>query len=542
MERFPGSLGRGFQEGGVKYGLPLHHLEMRSVNGIIYQRQVMVGEPENPKGPPPAVIFYLLSRLHPEMRRRNKAWFNSIENRQWEKDLEDWDVNYKPDSIRRNLALAEVDVAALSDAEFNDHLRACSENLGEMFYRHHRYTVSCMLPTGRAIAIATASGDVTAAEVIALLRGSTPVSAGAFAEEMSPLVNAITASGASAESLEGIADDDFCDHLRGLGASVAAALDRYLLFAGVSIVSGYTILEKTLREMPGLLKSRILDALRRAGEDTKKVNVEEVEAMIAAVRAKVPEQRRSEFDSWLAVARQINRLRDERGVYNDSWANGISRIAVLEAGRRLVARGILADAELALDASAQELIDMMSNRNVECAGELAARRDHRLNTRLEDAPAWLGNPPGGPPPLDLMPAGLRQATETVLAALSNVFDDEEVEEVDTESDAILTLKGLPVSPGSFEGTARVIGGPDDFHRIQQGDVLVTRNTSASFNVVLPKLGGLITDRGGLLSHAAIVSREYGIPGVVSTKRATLDIPDGSRVRIDGSAGTVSVLS
>ena len=71
--------------------------------------------------------------------------------------------------------------------------------------------------------------------------------------------------------------------------------------------------------------------------------------------------------------------------------------------------------------------------------------------------------------------------------------------------------------------------------------MVTKNTSATFNVVLPMLGAIVTDRGGLLSHAAIVAREYGIPGIVSTHNATRVIPDGARVRVDGSSGTVEIL-
>jgi pyruvate,water dikinase len=73
-------------------------------------------------------------------------------------------------------------------------------------------------------------------------------------------------------------------------------------------------------------------------------------------------------------------------------------------------------------------------------------------------------------------------------------------------------------------------------------VLVTRNTSPYFNVVLPLLGAIVTDRGGQLCHAAIVAREYGIPGVVGTREATTVIPDGARVRVDGTTGEVTVLS
>jgi pyruvate,water dikinase len=103
------------------------------------------------------------------------------------------------------------------------------------------------------------------------------------------------------------------------------------------------------------------------------------------------------------------------------------------------------------------------------------------------------------------------------------------------------VRGLPASAGVYEGPARRVAGPAEFGRIQQGDVLVTESTTEAFNILLPLLGGIVTDSGGLLSHAAIVAREYGIPGVVGTREATSLIPDGTRVRVDGDAGEVVVL-
>jgi pyruvate,water dikinase len=105
----------------------------------------------------------------------------------------------------------------------------------------------------------------------------------------------------------------------------------------------------------------------------------------------------------------------------------------------------------------------------------------------------------------------------------------------------IELRGLPVSSGVYEGTARVIRDAADFGRIKKGDILVARSTSPYFNAVLPLVSAIVTDRGGQLCHAAIVSREYGIPGVVGTREATAVIPDGARVRVDGAAGRVEIL-
>jgi pyruvate,water dikinase len=103
------------------------------------------------------------------------------------------------------------------------------------------------------------------------------------------------------------------------------------------------------------------------------------------------------------------------------------------------------------------------------------------------------------------------------------------------------VRGLAASPGIYEGPARRVSGPAEFDRIVEGDVLVTEATSEAFNILLPLLGAIVTDSGGLLSHPAIVAREYGIPGVVGTREATSLISDGARVRVDGDAGEVAVL-
>jgi pyruvate,water dikinase len=102
------------------------------------------------------------------------------------------------------------------------------------------------------------------------------------------------------------------------------------------------------------------------------------------------------------------------------------------------------------------------------------------------------------------------------------------------------IRGLAASGGVYEGPARRVSGPADFDRIVQGDVLLTESTTEAFNILLPLLGAIVTDSGGLLSHSAIVAREYGIPGVVGTRDATERIPDGATVRVDGDAGEVTV--
>jgi pyruvate,water dikinase len=104
-----------------------------------------------------------------------------------------------------------------------------------------------------------------------------------------------------------------------------------------------------------------------------------------------------------------------------------------------------------------------------------------------------------------------------------------------------SIGGIPGAAGTYEGTARLVHSVDDLLRLEPGDVLVAPTTGEAFNSMLHLVGAIVTDHGSFASHAAIVSREMGIPAVVGTVDATRRIGNGTRVRVDGSAGTVTVL-
>jgi pyruvate,water dikinase len=105
----------------------------------------------------------------------------------------------------------------------------------------------------------------------------------------------------------------------------------------------------------------------------------------------------------------------------------------------------------------------------------------------------------------------------------------------------MLLKGIAASPGVAEGAVRIVHHADDIARFEEGDVLVATVTEPSLIMMMNKAAAIVTDRGGITTHAAIVSRELGIPCVTATMTATKDLAEGVRVRVDGSAGTVEVL-
>jgi pyruvate,water dikinase len=101
--------------------------------------------------------------------------------------------------------------------------------------------------------------------------------------------------------------------------------------------------------------------------------------------------------------------------------------------------------------------------------------------------------------------------------------------------------GVGGSGGSYEGPARIVRNFDDLFNLVEGDVLVTSATGESFNAFLALVGAIVTDHGSFASHAAIMGREMGFPSVVGTVNATARISNGAQVRVDGDAGTVTII-
>jgi pyruvate,water dikinase len=103
------------------------------------------------------------------------------------------------------------------------------------------------------------------------------------------------------------------------------------------------------------------------------------------------------------------------------------------------------------------------------------------------------------------------------------------------------IKGFAASSGVAEGVARVVKSVDEIGRLRQGDILVCQITNPTWAPIFQKIAAAVSDIGGSMSHAAIVAREFGLPAVVGTGRATQTIRDGQRIRVDGGRGIVTIL-
>jgi pyruvate,water dikinase len=103
------------------------------------------------------------------------------------------------------------------------------------------------------------------------------------------------------------------------------------------------------------------------------------------------------------------------------------------------------------------------------------------------------------------------------------------------------IAGLAVSSGVVEGRARVIFNMEDAI-LEDGDILITPFTDPSWTPLFVSIKGLVTEVGGLMTHGAVIAREYGLPAVVGVEDATKLIKDGQRIRVNGTDGYVEILS
>jgi rifampicin phosphotransferase len=510
-ETHPQAFKRGVSEFTRFFGMLLDSLEMAYVNGFAYKS----ARPVSPEEVPARIA------------RAEELFAGKL----WREQLREWDEEAKPASIAIDRELQSIDPEALSDADLTSYLRRCHEHHAEMIYQHMRFTASAVVPTGDFLAHVGDWTGLPAARLLDLMRGASPVSAGASAE-LDRLVAALGQDPGARELLESDGSaDEVLAKLRSLEGEAGAAMNAYLELVGWRLLDGFDISEPCALELPDVLLRAI--RIASAGSDSEGAQIDE---QVKEVRGKVPEEHRGEFDELLGEARMMYRLRDERGVFSDIWASGLMRRAVLAAGRRLASAGRIKEAEHLIDAGIEEMCALLAGAEEPSADELAARAAYRASHSAKEAPPSLGDPPVPPPDPSGLPPAAARVMRAIGVALGELFGSSEAEHGED------VLRGLAASRGVYEGHARRVAGPSEFGRIVQGDVLVTESTTEAFNILLPLLGAIVTDSGGLLSHSAIVAREYGIPGVVGTREATERIADGARVRVDGDAGEVTVLA
>ncbi|MER8003460.1 rifamycin-inactivating phosphotransferase [Streptomyces sp. NPDC095613] len=322
------------------------------------------------------------------------------------------------------------------------------------------------------------------------------------------------------QGVEYVEDAAFLDELAKLAGgteardAIVAYLDRY----GMRCVGEIDITRPRWRERPATLVPLILDnvrnfesgaAERRFEQGRQKARKKEQD-VLSRLRA-LPDGGQKADEA----KRMIDRVRTFIGYREYPKYGIISRYfvykqALLEEAERLVRANVLPEKEDIFYLTFQELHDVVRSNQAD---------DRLIQRRKEDFRSYHALTP---------PRVLTSDGE----AVSGAYRRDDV--------PAGALTGLPVSAGTIEGRARVILDLAEAG-LEAGDILVTAYTDPSWTPLFVGIAGLVTEVGGLMTHGAVIAREYGLPAVVGVDRATRLIRDGQRIRVHGTDGYVEIL-
>ena len=232
----------------------------------------------------------------------------------------------------------------------------------------------------------------------------------------------------------------------------------------------------------------------------------------------------------LAAANAVNLrlapLTPDHHFYIDQGANARLRLVLVTIGARLAATGVLANPEDVVFVKYNELRAVLGDpAALDARGTVGRRRQERAVADRLHPPDWIGTV---------------TASQLAFPYLVNWGYPDRFYRARTGSAEKVT--GIAGSPGVVEGVARVVRAVEEFDEVEEGEVLVCQMTNPAWVVLFTRIAGLVTDTGGTTSHPAVLAREFAIPAVVGTSVATQKIATGDRVRVDGSAGVVEILS
>ncbi|MFI8875323.1 rifamycin-inactivating phosphotransferase [Streptomyces sp. NPDC055243] len=320
--------------------------------------------------------------------------------------------------------------------------------------------------------------------------------------------------------LQSVEDEDFLDGLAKLtgGTEARAAIESYLDRYGMRCVGEIDITRPRWRERPTTLVPVILDNVRifepgaaeRRFEEGRRKAREKEQDVLSRLRALPDGDQKAD-----AAKRMIDQVRGFAGYreypkYGIVSRSFVYKQALLEEAERLVRAGVLREKEDIFYLTFHELHDVARSNQVD---------DRLIQQRKEAFRSYQALTP---------PRVLTSDGEAVTGSYRRA---------DVPAGALV---GVPVSAGTIEGRARVILDMAEAD-LEAGDILVTAFTDPSWSPLFVGIAGLVTEVGGLMTHGAVIAREYGLPAVVGVEQATRLIRDGQRIRVHGTDGYVELL-
>jgi pyruvate,water dikinase len=269
----------------------------------------------------------------------------------------------------------------------------------------------------------------------------------------------------------------------------------------------------------------------RSLEETRAQKVKEREKAEQELLSRVPPARRPTFETLMRMAQKAGIFFEEHDFYLDSYQWALGGYAYRKVGRRLHQWDCLDAPDDIFFLVPDEIVRLLASPQEYSLKALVKRRKAEYQENCQVVP---------PPFVGVV--SLEEAGKLLLQSGCASLSLAAIGELPRARPELQAdLLGLPGSPGLAEGPARVIHVWEELPQVQQGEILVAPATSPDWMHVFPYIRAVVTDTGGMLAHAPIVSREFGIPCVSNVKTGTQLIKTGQRIRVDGSKGAVWIL-
>jgi len=321
------------------------------------------------------------------------------------------------------------------------------------------------------------------------------------------------------------------------GRALLSEIDAYKKEYGNKSMYAHEYIYMTWRENP----TPIIEALRgyllsdydyekdvRQLRDNRDAAIKEMWSLVPAGTSQADKDK---LKTALDLALKMTPLTPDHHFYMDQGTYARMRLVLMGIGRKLVEQGGLTQPDDIMYLKYDELRKLSANLSTFDAKSIVRQRRKEREDAFALRPRlWAGTI------TDWSMYG--EPYKQVLWDWPGIYERAK----EAASQPAGSVKGLGASAGVFEGVARVVDSPDEFDQVKRGEVLVCKMTSPAWVVLFTKIGGLITDSGGALSHPAVVSREFGIPAVVGTRTGTQAIKTGQRVRLNGASGLVEILA
>jgi rifampicin phosphotransferase len=312
------------------------------------------------------------------------------------------------------------------------------------------------------------------------------------------------------------------------GRTFLGELDAFLAEHGRRTSLYLTVSAPSWIEDPTPLITVLQDAVTQPERDHEaalEALAEERERLTAEARERLagfPEALRGQFEFLLGAARQGSVLQEDHNYWIDTQIVYEVRRVVLELGRRLAANGAVGSAGDVFHLRLEELDELSADLHA----IVAERKEEMARFSTVASPPMLGSLPPGPPPDD-----------PISRAVIKMFGG-----MPRESERADVFYGMPGSPGVVQGRVRIVRSLAEGEALQQGEVLVAPTTAPPWTPLFARAAAIVTDAGGILSHCAVVAREYSIPAVVGAKRATAVLRDGQLIEVDGTSGRIHIVA